>query len=190
MTGDALRSTLHDLAGGPFRTRPTFLPGPWGGQWLRRGSASTTDAPNLAWSYELITPESGILLGADETVEVGFELLMALEGERVLGADGRRAFRTSFPIRFDYLDTLEGGHLSLQCHPSAAYARETFGLDYTQDETYYVMETTPGAKRVPRSPRRRRPGRVQGRGRAGRAGRRSMPSVISWRMRPRSTSSI
>ena len=25
------------------------------------------------------------------------------------------------------------------------YAREAFGLDYTQDETYYVMETTPGA---------------------------------------------
>ena len=63
LSGDALRSTLHRLAGRPFRTRPTFLPGPWGGQWLRRRLGIDTDAPNLAWSYELITPESGILLG-------------------------------------------------------------------------------------------------------------------------------
>jgi mannose-6-phosphate isomerase class I len=145
LAGDALRATLHDLAGRPFRTRPTFLPGPWGGQWLRRRLGIETQAPNLAWSYELITPESGILLGDERPVEVGFELLMSLEGRRVLGADVADRFGPSFPIRFDYLDTLEGGHLSLQCHPTLAYARETFGLEYTQDESYYVMETTPGA---------------------------------------------
>ena len=145
LTGKALRASLHDLAGRPFRTRPTFLPGPWGGQWLRRTLGIETDAPNLAWSYELITPESGIMLGSEPAVEVGFELLMAQESERVLGGDVAERFGRSFPIRFDYLDTLGGGHLSLQCHPGAAYAREIFGLDYTQDETYYVMETTPGA---------------------------------------------
>ena len=146
LRGDALRATLHDLAGRPFRTRPTFLPGPWGGQWLRRRLGIETDAPNLAWSYELITPESGILLGGVDPVEVGFELLMGLEGARILGAELADRFGVSFPIRLDYLDTLEGGHLSLQCHPTPAYARETFGLEYTQEESYYVMETTPGAE--------------------------------------------
>jgi hypothetical protein len=62
LDGDALRRSLAALAQRPFRTRPTFLPGPWGGQWLRRVLGVATDAPNLAWSYELITPESGILL--------------------------------------------------------------------------------------------------------------------------------
>jgi mannose-6-phosphate isomerase class I len=146
LSGGALRSSLSDLAGRPFRTRPTFFPGPWGGQWLRRHLGIETDAPNLAWSYELITPESGILLGDAQPLEVGFELLMALEGPRVLGAEVAERFGTSFPIRFDYLDTLEGGHLSLQCHPTLEYAREVFGLEYTQDETYYVMETTPEAR--------------------------------------------
>ena len=145
LAGEALRATLRDLSGRPFRTRPGFLPGPWGGQWLRRKLGIETDAPNLAWSYELITPESGILVGGDAPLEVGFELLMAQEAGRVLGKDVAARFGMSFPIRFDYLATLEGGHLSLQCHPRAAYAREVFGLDYTQDETYYVMETTPGA---------------------------------------------
>ena len=145
LAGEALRASLRALAEQPFRVRPAFLPGPWGGQWLRRRLGITTDAPNLAWSYELITPESGLLLGDDDAVEVGFELLMAAEGERIVGPDVAARFGTSFPIRFDYLDTLEGGHLSIQCHPSEDYAREVFGLSYTQHETYYVVDTTPGA---------------------------------------------
>jgi mannose-6-phosphate isomerase class I len=146
LDGEALRRSLAALAVSPFRTRPTFLPGPWGGQWLRRTLGVQTDTPNLAWSYELITPESGLLLGASEPVEVGFEVLMAEHAEQVLGAPLTRRFGTSFPIRFDYLDTLDGGHLSIQSHPSEQYMRETFGLPYTQHETYYVMVTTPGAK--------------------------------------------
>jgi mannose-6-phosphate isomerase class I len=146
LDGGALRRSLGALAARPFRTRPTFLPGPWGGQWLRRVLGVETDTPNLAWSYELITPESGILLGARDPAEVGFELLMAEHAHQVLGPVVAQRFGQSFPIRFDYLDTLDGGHLSIQCHPSEEYMRETFGVAYTQHETYYVMVTTPGAK--------------------------------------------
>jgi mannose-6-phosphate isomerase class I len=146
LDGDALRRSLRALAAAPFRTRPTFLPGPWGGQWLRRVLGVMTDTQNLAWSYELITPESGILLGAAEPAEVGFELLMAQHAQEILGPAVAKRFEHSFPIRFDYLDTLDGGDLSIQCHPSEAYMRETFGLPYTQHETYYVMVTTPGAR--------------------------------------------
>jgi mannose-6-phosphate isomerase class I len=144
--GDALRRSLATLAERPFRTRPTYLPGPWGGQWLRRVLGVETAAPNLAWSYELITPESGILLGDSEPVEVGFELLMTEHAPGVLGDAVAERFGRSFPIRFDYLDTLDGGDLSIQCHPSETYMRETFGLPYTQHETYYVMVTTPGSR--------------------------------------------
>jgi mannose-6-phosphate isomerase class I len=146
LDGESLRRSLRALAERPFRVRPTYLPGPWGGQWLRRALGIATEAPNLAWSYELITPESGIVFGSVEPVEVGFELLMAEQSERVLGPELARRFGPSFPIRFDYLDTLDGGDLSIQCHPSERYMRETFGLPYTQHETYYVMVTSPGAK--------------------------------------------
>lgn len=36
--------------------------------------------------------------------------------------------------------------MSIQCHPNERYARDVFGLAYTQSETYYVVETTPGAE--------------------------------------------
>ncbi len=143
LDGTSLRHTLAALAGRPFRTRPAFLPGPWGGQWLLRELGIDADAPNLAWSYELIAPEAGILV---DSLEVGFELLMAAEGGRVLGEEAAARFGSSFPIRFDYLDTLAGGHLSIQCHPTPEYMEATFGLPYTQVETYYVVETTPEAK--------------------------------------------
>jgi mannose-6-phosphate isomerase class I len=146
LDGEALRRTIRAVASGPFRTRPTFLPGPWGGQWLRRVLGVGAEAPNLAWSYELITPESGILFGGDRPLEVGFELLMAEHAAEVLGSAVALRFGRSFPIRFDYLDTLDGGDLSIQCHPSERYMRETFGLPYTQHETYYVMVTQPGAR--------------------------------------------
>jgi len=145
--GGALRTALAHVAAGPFRTRPTFMPGPWGGQWLRRRLRIRTDEPNLAWSYELIAPEASLLFHDrhGERIEVAFELLLAEQGDAVLGAETAARFRGEFPIRFDYLDTIEGGHLSIQCHPSEAYMRTTFGGTYTQAETYYVVETTPGA---------------------------------------------
>jgi mannose-6-phosphate isomerase class I len=70
---------------------------------------------------------------------------MAAEAERILGTELAKRFGVSFPIRFDYLDTWGGGNLSIQCHPSEEYMREAFGLPYTQHESYYVMETSPGS---------------------------------------------
>jgi mannose-6-phosphate isomerase class I len=147
LAGDVLRASLEALAQAPFRTRPSFAPGPWGGQWMRRTLGIPTDGPNLAWSYELIAPESSVLLGDDEaTVEVGFELLMAAGASAILGEEVAERFGSSFPIRFDYLDTMDGDHLSVHCHPREEYMREVFGWPYTQHETYYVMATTPEAR--------------------------------------------
>jgi mannose-6-phosphate isomerase class I len=141
MTGDVLRATCRTLARRPHRTRPTFNTTPWGGQWGRRELGHNPDAINTALGYELIAPESGVLVGPSPqlAVEVPFQLIVALAPDDLLGPDVHQRFGTSFPIRFDYLDTVAGGSLSVHCHPRPDYMREVFGWPYTQHETYYVM---------------------------------------------------
>jgi mannose-6-phosphate isomerase class I len=140
ISGDALRATATTLAGQPFRTRPTFNTVAWGGHWAQRELGFNPDARNTALGYELIAPESGVLIGhPDAVVEVPFQLLVALQPVPLLGAPVHERFGTSFPIRFDYLDTVGGGSLSVHCHPREDRMREVFGWPYTQHETYYVM---------------------------------------------------
>ncbi len=147
MPGDELRAALHRMGRSYFRTRPWFTPGPWGGHWLEEiVPGLPDDAPNYAWSFEMIAPEAGLTLASgDDLLEVSFDTLMFHDAAGVLGEHVAR-FGTDFPIRFDYLDTMGGGNLSVQVHPSPAYIRENFGEPFTQDETYYLVDCTPGAK--------------------------------------------
>ncbi len=145
LTGDTLRRSLTALVGGPFRTRPSFLAQPWGGRWAREVLGARESEPNAGLGYELIAPESGVLFGGTDHIEVALDLVLAVHAEDLLGAEVAQRFANSFPIRFDYLDTAGGGDLSVHCHPRETYMREVFGLPYAQDESYYVMVTRPDA---------------------------------------------
>jgi len=147
LDGDTLRRTLVDLVTGPFRTRPTFNTTAWGGRWAQRELGFSPEESNTALGYELIAPESGVLIGdPSRYVEVPFQLIVAQHPVEVLGQAVQARFGDSFPIRFDYLDTVDGGSLSVHCHPQPDYMRDVFGWPYAQHESYYVMVGGPEGK--------------------------------------------
>lgn len=147
MSGHDFRTGLDVLTRTPFRPRPWFAPGPWGGQFMKGHMGLNPDEPNYAWSFELIAPENGVVFGDGESsLEITFDWLLFNNSAGVMGTDAARQFGTEWPVRFDYLDTMQGGNLSVQVHPRPDYIREHFGETFTQDETYYIALAASDAK--------------------------------------------
>jgi mannose-6-phosphate isomerase class I len=144
--GQDLRGGLAATVKRPFRVAPLFDPGPWGGQWMKEICDLPREAPNYAWCFDCVPEENSLLLGfGGETVEVPALDLVFHHPRELLGEAVHARFGAEFPIRFDFLDTVGGGNLSLQVHPLTEYIQDRFGMHYTQDESYYLLDAEPGA---------------------------------------------
>lgn len=146
VTAEALRKGLATASTRPFRVVPFFDPGPWGGQWMREVCDLSDGPPNYAWCFDCVPEENSLYLRFGQVrVEIPSINVVFFQSEALLGAPVYGRFGAEFPIRFDFLDTMGGGNLSFQVHPLIDYAREHFGLSYTQDESYYLLDAEPGA---------------------------------------------
>jgi mannose-6-phosphate isomerase class I len=145
--GDAVRRGLAAAVTRPFRVVPFFDPGVWGGQWMKEVCDLDRSAVNYAWCFDCVPEENSLLLELGEqrielpSINLVFDQPVYLLGDRV-----HARFGTEFPIRFDFLDTMGGGNLSFQVHPLTEYIQEHFGMHYTQDESYYILDARPGAE--------------------------------------------
>jgi len=143
ISGGDLHKGLQMAAQRPFRVVPFFDPGPWGGQWMKEVCDLPPDAENYAWCFDCVPEENSLLLGFGEfKIEIPSINLVFQHPHELLGEAVHARFGTEFPIRFDFLDTMDGGNLSFQVHPLTEYIHEKFGMFYTQDESYYLLDAT------------------------------------------------
>jgi mannose-6-phosphate isomerase class I len=146
VTGADLRAALAAATRAPLRVVPFFDPGVWGGQWMKEKLGLAPSVRNYAWCFDCVPEENSLLLEGDGgVVEIPALDLVLLQPTALLGARTEARFGPEFPIRFDFLDTMGGGNLSLQVHPLTGYIQDTFGMHYTQDESYYLLDAADDA---------------------------------------------
>jgi mannose-6-phosphate isomerase class I len=146
VTGETFLAGLAATVSGPFRVVPFFDPGPWGGQWMKRVCGLDDSSENYAWCFDCVPEENSLLFEiGDERFELPAIDLVFTHPRELLGELTFARFGAEFPIRFDFLDTMEGGNLSLQVHPLTDYICDRFGMTYTQDESYYLLDAADGA---------------------------------------------
>lgn len=147
ITAEAYKSALKQTINQPFSIVPYFDEGPWGGQWMKEKFGLDQSKKNYAWCFNCVPEENSLKFNFGGTLfEIPSINLVFEHPKELLGEAVHARFGDEFPIRFDYLDTMDGGNLSLQVHPLTEYIQEKFGVHYTQDESYYLMEAGPDAK--------------------------------------------
>ncbi|MBP1947873.1 class I mannose-6-phosphate isomerase [Virgibacillus litoralis] len=141
VSGENYRSALIQVVETPFRLVPFFDEGIWGGQWMKEKLSLDPNVKNFAWGFDGVPEENSIYLNFSGTrLEIPSINVVFAHPVELLGDKVHARFGTEFPIRFDFLDTMNGGNLSLQVHPLTEYIQDEFGMHYTQDESYYILE--------------------------------------------------
>ena len=113
---------------------------------MKRVCDLNPDQPNYGWCFDCVPEENSLYFNINgERFEMPSNNLVFYKTRDLLGGPVESRFGQDFPIRFDFLDTIGGGNLSLQVHPTTQYIRDTFGIYYTQDESYYLLDAEEGA---------------------------------------------
>ena len=136
------------LADYPFRCKPVYLEGVWGGTYMKKLRKLPEEMRNAAWVFDLIPMEVSILADVAGTVlELPFSTFFMKEGDKVLGPEVVEKFGGYVPIRFNWDDSYHStGNMSIQCHSGSAWNKEHYDEFGRQDESYYVVITGHGAK--------------------------------------------
>lgn len=146
ISGQTFMEGIERTAAAPFRVVPFFDPAPWGGQWMKEVCDLDKSKENYGWCFDCVPEENSLFFDVEgERFELPSIDVVLLQSRGLLGESVEARFGKEFPIRFDFLDTMGGGNLSLQVHPTTQFIRESFGMQYTQDESYYLLEAGEGA---------------------------------------------
>ena len=145
---DGLKEIFSVMARYPFRCKPVYLEGVWGGSYMMKLRGLPRTMRNCAWIFDMIPMEVSVLVEVGDTVaEFPFCSLFMKESDAVMGPVAAEKYHGYFPIRFNWDDSYHStGNMSIQCHSGGKYNIENYDELGRQDESYYVVITGHDAK--------------------------------------------
>lgn len=148
LESEAFNGILKELSHYPFRCKPVYLEGVWGGEYIRKIRHLDIPAKNIAWVFEMIPMEVSVLVKYDnEILEFPFPTFFQKYPCDIMGEECTKRFNSYFPIRCNYDDTFHSnGNMSIQVHPNEKFVKEHYNEKGGQDEAYYVIATGHNAK--------------------------------------------
>lgn len=142
-----VRSGMREAVARPFRLMPFFDFAPWGGPWTNEVCNLDRKVESPDWCFDCVPEENSLLLGFGDTrFEIPAMDLLFYQPRALLGEGVHSRFGDGFPIRFNILETKGAGNNWFQVHPQADYVRQNFGVRYTQDENYYLLDAGADAR--------------------------------------------
>ncbi|MCQ2178044.1 MAG: phosphoheptose isomerase [Bacteroidales bacterium] len=132
----------------PFRAKPCYLEGVWGGTYMKKLRNLPKEMRNAAWVFDFIPMEVSVVVEAGkELLDINYCSFVHKEGLNLMGEDCVKHFEGYFPIRFNWDDSYHStGNMSIQCHSGGKYNIENYNEFGRQDESYYVCVTGHEAK--------------------------------------------
>ena len=110
----------------PFRAKPCYLEGVWGGTYMKKLRGLPEKMRNAAWVFDFIPMEVSVMVEAgSEILDINYCSFVHKEGDD------------------SYHST---GNMSIQCHSGGKFNVENYNEFGRQDESYYVVITGHEAK--------------------------------------------
>ena len=132
----------------PFRAKPCYLEGVWGGSYMKTQRHLPEKMRNAAWVFDFIPMEVSVLVEAGaEKLDINYCSFVHKEGVNLMGERCVRKYQGYFPIRFNWDDSYHStGNMSIQCHSGGDFNVKNYNEFGRQDESYYVVITGHEAK--------------------------------------------
>ena len=132
----------------PFRAKPCYLEGVWGGTYMKKQRHLPENMRNAAWVFDFIPMEVSVVVEAGEQkLDINYCSFVHKEGKNLMGEKCVKKYKGYFPIRFNWDDSYHStGNMSVQCHSGGEFNVKNYNEFGRQDESYYVVITGHEAK--------------------------------------------
>lgn len=133
---------VNKFSTSPFKPIPIFMKGVWGGHWCQKVLNAGLDLENTAWGITGFLDWQAVAVELENGIfEFPSTDLIQYNPKGILGRKIWYLYGYRCPLHVNFLDTWGGGNLSLQVHPTIAYAQEEFNSSWGHYESYYMLDT-------------------------------------------------